>query len=1605
MLPKKANVTFGLASFCILCLIASPIAASQCSGTYALNQFDYGGRNRYQLAHLQLQTPGVAYVKETKCPDEKKMQDYVNQEYDCTAASVTGVPQTISGCAQSNHHSPHRPESTAFCCPRTHEHLAKVKYKTAAGEEVTAHMCFSWHSTYPYELVAATDPTTNLVKYSDFFKNGGSGGSFGSLFKVSITGCAETSPSTTTCNAGSGTRRRLPWDEERSNAFGREGRRLEGGSGPQILPLAPFSSDTLANYFRYNSHSDGVCAYSLKPDQAYTAFSSVSTKKTVSGECAMFVTLEEDEDPKTEQEELVSVDGVALSCLTGLGVPYVKLALNVIPALLQSTGAAPSGEETITVVTKKSNGELRTRSTNMTYAKYEALEAEFRALKDSGFDRMPQCWTSSVLDNVRVWDCETTATTCVRTDVTRAKNDPKAIAYESLKDGIVPLLMIIDATDLRTGQPMGMGPGGSADYDWESGKCQIAVEGLYDAGGNEICNADKPTTPTFTEPMCAYNGMKEAHNKLNSLMDKMSKGKMKNDPTEVTAITSTDNWFACVNLVKKMQKEGTVEKSRETASCILSYPDTCGKSTREFCESNPSNEWCNDPCCNWEKSRTMCCAPTKRTFQARVYEVLPDEVAKRCANDPSISKSEASAFLASAIVSAQSFVDASTKPEVCFEDFDERGKAIEKIRNAPKCCFEAIVDDGYSWRISKSIQFCEDDSDCFSGKCVDTGVNTPQQTTKDCFEAGEYEGKTKVCQLINGPSAAEPLGKCLLKLLSAYPKASRLVKNVFADGDKNDKGAKVGNGIFNLASVESCDGPQGYKYDPRNWCQEYKQNSTTGKWSCERNCEGAACETQCLSKKTCSENNVPKNSCTGGSFCGKEHSWQSGYTKEVSRATAEQCTANVCTRNKQVFDSITTAASCTDKGGECTRPFSHLGTKADCEAAGRCEGGVPESWYDNHGHSSITRAHVCVFQNTDYESCQNYNVNSTGGRCIGGCWDSMVRYLWRSESCAVARLGEVQCNEKGGIWKSTAYNASSCLAAKRCREGYWENGKDQEECEKCGGHMVSTNKWITPNWIEPKWEQSSMLQWVDKEMISENKWEKRLEGWRFENSFRRITDTFEDERGITFTACMVGKQAHALETISGICGAGDAPPSAEILGLISGCVETAKVNLLQDVEETVGNIKTSNIQVRADTLPSTSTESAITLCEESYIPGFGGEAKGRRLGSKGDTMNSADCYTVVKNTKGKLVGQLVGDCLEVSSAVTPFANPATLCLKLKDEIEINAKFTEYDFAVRTSSSSGTYDYASKEFSTSPSGDNICADILKNAVYCPISRVPTPESVTEDQGGETCNALNNIVDQVQEKKAAIKCKAGDSVSCKWMEPGSTSFYLGVGGIIVIIIGAIIFVQATYCAHKHRHVLKKHLTKKFFDSIDKDGNGTLDAGEIQIMLEHEFGASVSSTQVKRLMKKFGTKEMDFETYLKFVEYLKGVGTDNEGIEMKDILEKKVWKRKSMVELTVKDNGDREFVNPLGAHKPKRTRRVSRNSWELKNAAKRAEKIKSDAVRKSTPSNVAVEVPPAWEKLLDAASGNNYFHNLNTGETAWELPAGAKVRGATRKTKQFI
>ena len=123
------------------------------------------------------------------------------------------------------------------------------------------------------------------------------------------------------------------------------------------------------------------------------------------------------------------------------------------------------------------------------------------------------------------------------------------------------------------------------------------------------------------------------------------------------------------------------------------------------------------------------------------------------------------------------------------------------------------------------------------------------------------------------------------------------------------------------------------------------------------------------------------------------------------------------------------------------------------------------------------------------------------------------------------------------------------------------------------------------------------------------------------------------------------------------------------------------------------------MQLNQNTLPVNVNEASLSLCEESYIP-ESSEARRRRrrrrrsLGeyfsmvrgleedkNKKD-LDKSECYTVVKNDKGKLVGQLIGDCLHVDLAAS-MANPARLCLKVNDEIERNPKFTTFDFAVRT----------------------------------------------------------------------------------------------------------------------------------------------------------------------------------------------------------------------------------------------------------------------------------------------------------------------------------
>ena len=101
------------------------------------------------------------------------------------------------------------------------------------------------------------------------------------------------------------------------------------------------------------------------------------------------------------------------------------------------------------------------------------------------------------------------------------------------------------------------------------------------------------------------------------------------------------------------------------------------------------------------------------------------------------------------------------------------------------------------------------------------------------------------------------------------------------------------------------------------------------------------------------------------------------------------------------------------------------------------------------------------------------------------------------------------------------------------------------------------------------------------------------------------------------------------------------------------------------------------------------------------------------------------------------------------------------------------------------------------------------------------------------------------------------------------------------------------------------------------------------------------------------------------------------------MKEILEKRVWKRGSMVQMTINETGEREFTNPL-AQINDRPARISRNSWDLKVAPPAVQHIRKEEAARATKARSS-----KWEKHIDPHSGNPYFHNVETNETSWTNP----------------
>jgi hypothetical protein len=443
--------------------------------------------------------------------------------------------------------------------------------------------------------------------------------------------------------------------------------------------------------------------------------------------------------------------------------------------------------------------------------------------------------------------------------------------------------------------------------------------------------------------------------------------------------------------------------------------------------------------------------------------------------------------------------------------------------------------------------------------------------------------------------------------------------------------------------------------------------------------------------------------------------------------------------------------------------------------------------------------------------------------------------------------------------------------------------------------MDYVNSWFGNTWSAGRVEQNNV--WLTRAYEQKNTWGAEIDQWRFQEVMRSIIDSLNEEVHASYVECMYNGMMDSIEKISCVCGEG--AQQGECDRIFGGMVNLVNTTAYANAAETAGREMATKIKMQEDSVLGNTTE--IAASKQLFIPRTSDRAgttsadklrrtltralKGgvRRLEQAGNTLNSAECMTVVENDGGFLVGQLLGDCVtfNTSAPINPSA-PATLCLQTNPAIEVAEVFQVKGFALQE----GELYKAMPDLAV-VDGSTLCIDVVDTVSLCPIARVADYALMTEDVASGECGLVESIVTEVVLRK---KCTAGDSESCSWLEKGSLSYYAAIGGGLIAVIATLSCCVASCCglwAHpKSRAVMKKHLNRAFFNSADADGDGMLDKQEIAAMFKKEFGENITSEEIDTLFDKYDVDangELDFDEYKKMMKEHKVKRSTERGLEL--------------------------------------------------------------------------------------------------------------------------
>lgn len=387
------------------------------------------------------------------------------------------------------------------------------------------------------------------------------------------------------------------------------------------------------------------------------------------------------------------------------------------------------------------------------------------------------------------------------------------------------------------------------------------------------------------------------------------------------------------------------------------------------------------------------------------------------------------------------------------------------------------------------------------------------------------------------------------------------------------------------------------------------------------------------------------------------------------------------------------------------------------------------------------------------------------------------------------------CNGIGGKWFPTAQDKADCVPAGAafdpnpnhgntsdpasdptksiyapgsfacCVEGRhngwhfecWQWSADsQVECAACGATWTSIFRWENwSKWIIGKWQKT--YTWNERKQSPRNKWITKHSRMGLESMWENTAAELRVEPMRSFIKC---RGEPRLQSLKGLAYDEVIQPGLCDLTLNQGSTRdnvcTTEVQLTPDSNSvaaaTATNMTVLSSSVLAGSNRPNGTTSIVSRRKLRRPKTAKKDIWRRFLQTTGSTNGvdisslPASCFTIVKSSSDKFVGQLVGDCISFNPE-QDLSAAAELTVGLNEELLVNGAFDVFDIGILTA------DYVeplgSNQVTVTSTGESMTAYVKNQGTYCPIKRMSTyigSEVVSADHTCPEYDALAALIEE-------------------------------------------------------------------------------------------------------------------------------------------------------------------------------------------------------------------------------------------------------------------